>query len=76
LKAAGKVIGPYSLVNAATALHFDHSVARLDMAEFRQVPGLRLIDAARYTVRTPAPQGGGAHGLRIPSGMLNPIMVS
>lgn len=48
LEAAGKAIGPYDLLIAATALHYDHPVATLNVAEFRQVPGLRLIDVARY----------------------------
>jgi len=48
LEASGKVIGPYDLLIAATALHYDHPVATLNVAEFRQVPGLRLIDGALY----------------------------
>ena len=48
LEAAGKGIGPYDLLIAATALHYDHPVATLNVAEFRQVPGLHLIDATRY----------------------------
>jgi predicted nucleic acid-binding protein len=48
LEAAGKMIGPYDLLIAATALHYDHPVATLNVAEFRQVRGLRLIDVARY----------------------------
>ena len=48
LEAAGKVIGPYDLLIAATALHYDHPLATLNVEEFRQVPGLRLIDVAKY----------------------------
>jgi predicted nucleic acid-binding protein len=48
LEAAGRVIGPYDLLIAATALHYNHPVATLNVAEFRQVPALRLIDVARY----------------------------
>jgi len=48
LETAGKVIGPYDLLIAATALHYDHPVATLNGAEFRQVPGLRLVDVAQY----------------------------
>jgi len=48
LEAARKVIGPYDLLIAATALHYDHPLATLNVEEFRQVPGLRLIDVARY----------------------------
>lgn len=48
LEAAGKVIGPYDLLIAATAIHYDYPVATLNVAEFRQVPGLRLIDVVRY----------------------------
>jgi predicted nucleic acid-binding protein len=48
LEAAGKVIGPYDLLIAATALHYEHPLATLNVAEFRQVPGLHLIDLARY----------------------------
>lgn len=60
LEAGGKVIGPYDLLIAATALHYNHPVATLNVAEFRQVAGLRLIDGAQYlraeaTPGTPKP---------------------
>ncbi len=48
MEAAGKVIGPYDLLIAATALQYDHSVATLNVAELRQVRGLNLIDMANY----------------------------
>jgi predicted nucleic acid-binding protein len=48
LEKAGKVIGPYDLLIAATALHYDYPVATLNEVEFRQVSGLRLIEVARY----------------------------
>jgi tRNA(fMet)-specific endonuclease VapC len=48
LEAAGKVIGPYDLLVAATAVHYDHRVATLNVSEFRQVRGLHLIDAAPF----------------------------
>jgi len=48
LEATGKLVGPYDLLIAATALHYEHSVATLNVAEFGRVPGLRLIDVARY----------------------------
>jgi predicted nucleic acid-binding protein len=51
LEAAGKAIGPYDLLIAATALHYGHPVATLNVAEFRQVPGLKLIDLAQYLCR-------------------------
>ena len=48
LESAGKVIGPYDLLIAATAVHFGHPVATLNGSEFRHVPGLQLIDVAPY----------------------------
>jgi predicted nucleic acid-binding protein len=48
LEAAGKVIGPYDLLIAATAVHYGHPLATLNINEFRQVPGLQLIDVAPY----------------------------
>ena len=48
LEAAGTMIGPYDLLIAATALHYDDPLATLNDGEFRRVPGLSLIDVARY----------------------------
>ena len=48
LEAAGKVIGPYDLLIAATAVHYAHPLATLNISEFRQVPGLQLMDVAPY----------------------------
>ena len=44
LEAAGKMIGPYDLLIAATALYYDFGLATLNTAEFRQVPGLNLVN--------------------------------
>jgi tRNA(fMet)-specific endonuclease VapC len=48
LEAAGKLIGPYDLLIAATAVHYGHPVATLNTGEFRQVPDLHLIDVAPF----------------------------
>lgn len=48
LETAGKVMGPYDLLIAATAVHFGHPVATLNISEFRHVSGLHLIDVAPY----------------------------
>jgi tRNA(fMet)-specific endonuclease VapC len=56
LEAAGKVIGPYDLLIAATALHYEHQIATMNAAEFRQVPGLRLVDVSPY-LRSEATSG-------------------
>jgi tRNA(fMet)-specific endonuclease VapC len=48
LEKAGKVIGAHDLLIAATALHHGYAVATLNLAEFRQVAGLRVIDPASY----------------------------
>jgi len=44
LEAAGKVIGPYDLLIAATGVHYGHPMATLNISEFRQVPGPHLIN--------------------------------
>jgi tRNA(fMet)-specific endonuclease VapC len=51
LEKAGKLIGPHDLLIAATALHYDYAVTTLNLAEFRQVPGLKVIDPAPYRSR-------------------------
>ena len=48
LEKAGRRIGAYDLLIAATALHYDHSLATLNTAEFRQVHGLMLAEAGPY----------------------------
>jgi tRNA(fMet)-specific endonuclease VapC len=45
---AGKVIGSHDLLIAATALHCGYAVATCNLAEFRQVAGLRVINPAPY----------------------------
>jgi tRNA(fMet)-specific endonuclease VapC len=50
LEKAGMLIGPHDLLIAATTLHYDHTLATLNLAEFRQVPNLRLIDPALYSM--------------------------
>jgi tRNA(fMet)-specific endonuclease VapC len=48
LEKAGKVIGAYDLLIAAPALHYGYAVATLNLTEFKQVAGLRVIDPAPY----------------------------
>jgi predicted nucleic acid-binding protein len=48
LEQAGRMIGPYDLLITATALQHGHAVLTLNVAEFRQVPALRVIDPAPY----------------------------
>ena len=50
LEKLGQIIGPYDLLIAATALHYDHGLVTLNVAEFRRVTGLRLIDPAPFMV--------------------------
>ena len=50
LESKGRVIGPYDLLIAATALHYDHALVTLNTGEFRQVPGLRFADASPFAV--------------------------
>lgn len=40
----GKIIGPYDLLIAATALSRGDSLATLNSREFKRVPGIRVID--------------------------------
>ena len=44
LSKAGQMIGPHDLIVAATALHRRWAVATFNAREFRQVPGLKVID--------------------------------
>ena len=44
LEKAGRMIGPYDLLIAATALHHGCGVVTLNEHEFRRVPALRLVD--------------------------------
>ena len=53
LERLGRRIGPHDLQIAATALQLDYGLVTLNPAEFRQVPGLRLEDAAAFR-RDPA----------------------
>ncbi len=53
LERLGRRIGPHDLQIAATALHLNYGLVTLNPAEFRQVPGLRLEDAAAFR-REPA----------------------
>ena len=46
----GLLIGPYDLLIAATALHHDHGLVTLNVAEFRRVTGLRLINPSPFLV--------------------------
>jgi tRNA(fMet)-specific endonuclease VapC len=51
LAVKGKLIGPYDMIIAASALEYGHSLATLNVTEFRMVPGLRLVDVAAYLDR-------------------------
>lgn len=42
------MIGPYDLLIAATALHYGHAVATLNVAEFLRVKGLRIVDSQSF----------------------------
>lgn len=42
----GKIIGPYDLLVAATALSRGDSLATLNSREFKRVPGVRVFDLA------------------------------
>ena len=44
LSKAGQMIGPHDLIVAATALHRRWAVATFNAREFRQVPGLEVIE--------------------------------
>jgi predicted nucleic acid-binding protein len=48
LEGIGKIVGPYDLLIAATALCYDHAVVTLNVSEFRQVAGVRLIDTGPF----------------------------
>jgi len=50
LEKAGRVIGAYDLLIAATALHFDYAVVTLNMSEFQRANGLKLINPSPYNV--------------------------
>ena len=46
---AGKMIGPYDLLIAATALTYGYAIATLNTVEFKRVPQLKLVDLVRFT---------------------------
>ena len=48
LERLGRRIGPHDLQIAATALQLDYGLVTLNPAEFRQVPGLRLVDPTAF----------------------------
>jgi tRNA(fMet)-specific endonuclease VapC len=48
LETKGSMIGPHDLLIAATAVTLEFSLATLNVAEFQRVPGLRLLDVARF----------------------------
>jgi len=48
LEAKGLIIGPHDLLIAATALTLKHHLATLNLAEFRRVPRLKLVDTGRF----------------------------
>lgn len=50
LKAAGTPIGPHDLQIAATALHHGCALATLNVAEFRRVPGLALVEVQSFLI--------------------------
>jgi tRNA(fMet)-specific endonuclease VapC len=50
LEKSGKMIGPYDLLIAATALHYDHAVVTLNAVEFKRVPKLRVIEPSGFLI--------------------------
>ncbi len=48
LESSGKMIGAYDLIIAASALHYDFTLATLNRAEFGHVADLRLLDLTPY----------------------------
>lgn len=48
LARSGKLIGPHDMLIVATALLHGHKLATLNIAEFSQVPRLKLVDLASY----------------------------
>lgn len=48
LAASGKIIGPYDMIIAASALEYDHSLATLNVREFGYVPRLKLEDLSAF----------------------------
>lgn len=50
LQSSGRIIGPFDLQIAATALRWNHQVATLNGSEFSRVEGLALVDMTRCLV--------------------------
>lgn len=50
LEQSGKMIGPYDLLIAATALQYDHTVVTLNAVEFKRVPKLLVIEPSRFRI--------------------------
>src|SRR5262245_57485235 len=48
LAEAGKVIGPYDMIIAASALEYGHLLATLNAREFSRVTKLTLLDLSAY----------------------------
>lgn len=48
LEKKGKMIGPYDLLIAATALAHDYGVVTLNSSEFQRVPALALVDVKPF----------------------------
>jgi tRNA(fMet)-specific endonuclease VapC len=46
LESSGKMIGPYDLIVAATALERKCAVATFNLRHFAQVPGLKVVSPA------------------------------
>ena len=44
LESSGRMIGPYDLIVAATALERDCEVATFNVRHFRKVPGLKVVE--------------------------------
>jgi predicted nucleic acid-binding protein len=44
LSASGKMVGPYDLIIAATAVHRGWAVATFNAVEFRHIPGLEVVE--------------------------------
>ena len=50
LASRGKMIGPYDLIIAATALAREYTVATLNAGEFTRVTGLKVFDAIPWLI--------------------------
>jgi tRNA(fMet)-specific endonuclease VapC len=48
LESHGQTIGPHDMQIAAAGMAFGHDIATLNLREFRQVTGLKIVDATPF----------------------------